>query len=314
MKKIIIVSLLALFTIGASAQEKTLAEKLGYKKTDRLLIVNSDDAGMCHSANTAIMEGMEKGNITSCTIMPPCPWFNEIAEFSKKLGREDRSFGVHLTLTSEWGRYRWGTIESKDKVTRLYDKEGYMHKGVMDVYQNAKPEDALIEGRAQIKKVLDAGVPVTHIDSHMGTYQYNLDYMRIYLQLADEFNLPARMPSEESLMRMNQPNIRKEFEAKGIVMTDYFVFDELKAYGKDIPVRTFWKTIIKNLKPGVTELFIHANHLSEEVKAITSTSGIRSEEFETFTNDKEVEQLLKDEGIILISYKPLFDLQRKTRK
>lgn len=315
--KTTILTLLLVFSsasILVAQQQLTLAERLGYKKTDRLLIVNADDAGMCHSANTAIKEGLEKGNITSTTIMPPCPWVNEIIDFSKRIGRVDRSFGVHLTLTSEWKNYRWSTVAPTSSVPGLIDKEGYMHRDVMPVYEHATPQQALIEGRAQIKKLIDAGVPVTHIDSHMGTYQYHIDYMRIYLQLADEFDLPARMPSEETLTRLNQPNVRKEFEARGIVMTDHFVFDELQAPEyKQLPTKEFWMKIVKNLKPGVTELFIHPNHATEEVKAITASWPVRQAEAELFTSDPDMLQLLKDEGIILISYKPLFELQRKER-
>src|SRR4030042_6659950 len=84
---------------------QTRAEKLGYNATDKLLIVNCDDVGMCHSANLAVIDGMEKGLITSGTIMTPCPWFNEIAAYSRS--HPEKDFGVHLDHTSEWKYYRW---------------------------------------------------------------------------------------------------------------------------------------------------------------------------------------------------------------
>lgn len=88
-------------------------------------------------------------------------------------------------------------------------------------------------------------------------------------------------------------------------------FDELQNYKDD--VKGFWKDIIKNLKPGVTELFIHASLPSDEIKAITNSWETRNAEYETFTHDKEITQLLKDENIILIGYKPLFELQRSSK-
>jgi hypothetical protein len=55
------------------AQEVSLAVKLGYKPTDRILIVNADDVGMSYAANQATIQGMEKGLITAGSIMVPCP-------------------------------------------------------------------------------------------------------------------------------------------------------------------------------------------------------------------------------------------------
>ena len=170
--------LLVLFVPLRSVSAQTLAEKLGYKPTDRLLIVNNDDAGMCHSANLATIEGQEKGSITSATIMAPCPWVSEIAEYAKN--NPEKDFGVHLTHTSEWKYYRWGTVASKEDVKGLLAKDGFMHRNVLAVYSNATVDEALIEGRAQIQKLIDAGVPITHIDSHMGTMQLAENFVPVH--------------------------------------------------------------------------------------------------------------------------------------
>ena len=191
-----------------------------------------------------------------------------------------------------------------------WDKQGYLCRSVEEIYQFATPEEALTEGRAQIQKALDAGIPVTHIDSHMGTLQYSPEYVEMYLKLAVEFDLPVRMASQSTTEAFGQPNIRKEFAENGIVFTDYFVYEELQNYGDD--VKKFWKDIITNLKSGVTELFIHASVPSDEIKAITNSWKTRNAEYETFTHDKEITQLLKDENIILIGYKTLFELQRSS--
>ncbi len=288
---------------------QSLVEKLGYKPTDKLLIINCDDVGMCHSANLAVIEGMETGLISSGTIMTPCPWFNEIAEYSRS--HPEKNFGVHLTHTAEWKFYRWGPVASATSVKGLLDTEGYLWRSIEEVYSHSTPEEAVTEGRAQIKKALNAGVNITHIDSHMGTMQLNPEYLKVYEQLALEFNLPLRMAAQSTMEKFGFPEVRKEFEKKGLVFTDYFVYEELDNY-KD--VKSFWINIVKNLKPGVTELYIHASKESDELKAITNSWRTRVEEADLFTIDEDMKRLIKDEKIILIGYRPLMELQRKNIK
>ena len=194
------VAMLLAAACSEAAQPASLAERLGYKATDKLLIINGDDAGMCHTANLATTECLEKGFMRCATIMVPCPWFPEIAAYAK--GQPDKDFGVHLCHTSEWGKYRWGPVAPCDQVPGLVDPEGYLWRDVPDVYAHATPEQALVEGRAQIRRALAAGVDVTHCDSHMGTLQLNPEYVKTYLQLAFEFDLPVRMASQETLARL----------------------------------------------------------------------------------------------------------------
>ena len=293
-----------------AAETASLAERLGYKSTDKLLIVNGDDVGMCHSANLATIESLEKGAMRSATIMVPCPWFLEIADYAKS--HPDKDFGIHLCHTSEWGKYRWDPVAPREQVPGLVDPLGYLWKSVEEVYANATPEQALIEGRAQIRRALAAGVDVTHIDSHMGTLQYSPDYMKSYLQLAVEFDLPVRMASQETLARMGHPELRNQFAAKGIISPDDFVFDQLK--NEKNGVKNFWLDVVKNLKPGVTELYIHAGLPNEELKAITGSWSTRAQQYEVFTHDEEMKRLIADQKIILIGYKPLRDLQHKLRQ
>jgi len=295
---------------GFAGEKRPLAERLGYQATDILLIVNGDDAGMCHAANLATIECLEKGQMRCSTIMVPCPWFPEIAAYAK--GHPEKDFGVHLCHTAEWRKYRWGPVASRDKVPGLVDPQGYLWHDVPDVYAHATPEEALIEGRAQIQRALTSGVDVTHLDSHMGTLQLDPRYVQAYLQLAAEFDLPVRMASQQTMARFGYPQLRDQFAARGIVFPDYFVYEELKDESKD--VKGFWLEIVKRLKPGVTELYIHAALPTEELKAITGSWPTRSKEFEVFTHDEEMKKLVVERRIILLGYRPLRDLQRKERK
>lgn len=301
--------MLALVCINM-ANAQSLAEKLGYKKTDRLLIVNCDDAGMCKAANQAATKGQLNGLISSATIMMPCP---EADKMTKSAINNNLDVGVHLTHTSEWETYRWSPVLPRHKVKGLVDKSGNLWKSVEEVYKNSTPVEAYNEGKAQIQKALDAGLEITHIDSHMGTMQLSPPYIDAYLQLAVDFNLPARMASQETLEKYGQPFIRKKFEQKGILSPDYLVYEELDNYSQG-NIKSFWENIIKNLKPGVTELYIHASVPDEELKTITNSWKMRNAEYELFTNNKEFREFIEKEGIILIGYKPILELQQKDRK
>lgn len=287
----------------------TLAERLGYAPTDRLLIVNGDDVGMCHSANVATIDALEHGLMRSSTILVPCPWVLEIANYAK--AHPDKDFGIHLCQTSEWRVYRWGPVAPRSEVPGLIDPEGYLWHETPQVYAKSNPQEALIESRAQIRRALELGVDITHLDSHMGVLQYRPDYLESYLQLAVEFDLPVRMASEETFAQAGQSGWREKFTAKGILFPDDFIFD--MKYSGPADVKRFWMLRLANLKPGVTELFIHAGQPTEELKAITGSWAIRAAEYELFTRDADLKSMLEKQGVKLIGYRPIRDLQRKLR-
>ena len=294
----------------AKAGGLTLAQRLGYKATDKLLIINGDDTGMCHAANVATIDSLEHGLMTSATIMVPCPWFTEIARYAEVNPRKD--FGVHLCHTSEWQVYRWGPVAPLGKVPGLVDNEGYLWRSVLEVYQHATPAEALTEARAQVRKALNAGIDVTHLDTHMGALNFDPRYAKVYLQLAKEFKLPLRMPSQVTAARFGFTELREQFASKGIIFPDYLVYDELDE--EKGGVKQFWLKTLRNLKPGVTELFIHAAKPTDELRHVTNSWKIRSEEYEVFTNDESMRQLIKNLGIIRVGYRPLRDLQRLKNK
>ncbi len=291
------------------APRRTLAERLGYKATDRLLIINGDDTGMCHAANVATMDALDNGLMTSATIMVPCPWFTEIARYAKTKPNAD--LGVHLTHTAEWQLYRWGPILDKKEVPGLVDPDGYFWRSVEEVYAHSKVEEAAAEARAQIERAKKAGIDITHIDSHMGTMQYNPVYHKAYLEIAKEYDLPVRMGSPETYEKVGFPGIRKDAEALGLVFPDRLIHEEEPAPGESR--KNFWLRMIRELKPGVTELYIHASVATDEAKAIAGSWKERATDYELFAKDPDIRKAIQDGGIIRIGYRPLRDLQRKER-
>src|ERR1043165_5389706 len=112
-----------LSTFLASAQN--LADQLGFPAGTKLIIVHADDLGETHAVNAAAMKALESGTINSASLMVPCPWFPEMADYAKS--HPDADLGLHLTLTSERVYYRWGPVASEDRVPSLVDANGYSH-------------------------------------------------------------------------------------------------------------------------------------------------------------------------------------------
>jgi hypothetical protein len=286
----------------------SLATRLGFPADAIVLIVNGDDVGVSHAANMASIASLERGLMTSATIMVPAPWFPEIAKYAREHPKAD--FGLHLVHTSEWHGIKWGPVAPRTDVPGLVDPQGYLWPDIQSVYKQATPEQAAIEARAQIRKALDAGIDVTHLDSHMGALQFAEPYFQVYRALAKEFNLPIRMGSQATLASFGAPHQRGQLDGDGVVYPDYLIHGGRL---KDEPVDVYWRRMLQGLTPGVTELYVHAALPGDEMKAVTNSWQDRAMEYELFTNDVSIRALLEKKGVRRIGYRALRDLQRTSR-
>src|SRR6266542_5954776 len=164
--------------INLYSQQRTLAEKLGYSKDAKLLILHADDFGLSHSEDSATFTAFERKGITSASIMVPCPWFPEVAAYAKQHPEFD--WGIHSTFTSEWKNYKWDGVMSSNEIPGLVDKDGYMYASVEEFTKNAKPEDVEKELKAQIEKATSLGIKLTHIDNHMGSILASPEMIAVY--------------------------------------------------------------------------------------------------------------------------------------
>jgi predicted glycoside hydrolase/deacetylase ChbG (UPF0249 family) len=286
-------------------ETKSTAERLGYAADARVLILNADDFGMCHDQNEGVIRGLQEGLFTSSTILVTCPWFEEAAEYARNYPAAD--LGVHLTLTAEWDRYKWGPVLGRDVVPSLVDARGYLWQTVAQVYEHARLDEAEAELRAQIEKVFAAGIDATHLDSHMGTLQLRADYHEIYARLADEYRLPIRLASRRRLSTEGMGAILDQLDAAGVVTPDHLVF-----YGpSSVPeTESYWTNLIRTLKPGVTEILCHPAIARDELKTCARDAMQRDADFRYFTSDK-TRQLIKDEGVEMVGFRELRDLMRR---
>ena len=304
---VVALAALALPALRAQTATRSLAERLGFRATDIVLIVNGDDVGVSHAANQASIASMERGLMTSATIMVPAPWFPEIARYARDHPALD--FGLHLVHTSEWTGIRWGPVAGPSVVPGLVDPQGYFWPDVERVYKHATPAQAAVEARAQIRKALDAGIDVTHLDSHMGALQFTEAYFQVYRALAKEFDLPLRMGSQATLASVGGGHQRGQLDQDGIVYPDVLIHGGRQ---KGEAMETYWRRMLEGLQPGVTELYIHAALPGDEMQAVTNSWKDRAAEYELFTNDASIRTLLERKGVQRIGYRALRTLQRAT--
>ena len=272
----------------------------------RYLIVHADDAGMSHSVNVATQAGLESGVVTSASIMVPCPWFKEIAVYAKAHPQYD--YGIHLTLNSEWDVYRWGPVASRDRVPSLVDPTGCLWDNVGQVAMHAKAEEVKIELKAQIDRALDFGVPLSHLDTHMGTVLCRPDLVDVYVDLAVEYNLPIlffkRMPPG---LEKEYAALAAQFEKSVSKLKQHklpLLDNLLQFYGGNIPEKRkqLYFDELAKIGPGVTQLIIHCGYDNEELRAITDSSARRDQDRAIFT-DPATRAYLREQKIELISWK-----------
>ena len=207
---------------------------------DRYLIINADDFGMCRGANLAVMELLknEKSALTSSTIMAPCAWAPEACRFAAE--NPELAIGVHLTLTSEWSKYRWAPVNAEHTAS-LRDEEGYMWHESDQVEEHVDLDEVEGEIRAQIERCKRLGLTnPSHLDNHMGSL-YGIEtgrfeLLELTLSLAGEYGLPFRFPGSFTEAQFNNTMLDINIDKSMIEMVFGKVVAFAKQQGVAIPI------------------------------------------------------------------------------
>jgi chitin disaccharide deacetylase len=299
---VLTISLFSTFAVEARAQ--TLAERLGYPAGSKLIIVHADDLGETHAVNAAAMKALEAGSVNSASLMVPCPWFPEMADYAKS--HPDADLGLHLTLTSERVYYRWAPVASTDKVPSLVDANGYFHHD-WEQHQQIDADEVETELRAQVERALRMGVHPTHLDSHQ--YRLIMNGRGLFdalLRVAHDYQLPVFVTTD---WFVGHPYLQSSLGSGDVVL------DHTVTMGSDVPAEKwadFYRQALRNLKPGVTEFVIHPGYDDEEERAATrerATWGAawRQRDYDFFMS-QQFRDALARENIKLITWRQLTDL------
>ena len=310
-----------IFSLSLSCQIDNIAEKLGYNRDAKLLIIHGDDIGVSHSVNIASFDGYKNNAINSGSAMIPSPWIKEVAALHKKNPNYD--IGLHLTLTAEWKNYKWDGVSSSNEITSLLNTDFEFYDNTSDVNKNADPEEVRKELQAQIDFSRQIGLNPTHIDTHMGALAVNKKLWRVYIEVGhknklvsmvtktralnlfdDEFPMPDYIVPVNDIYMLYPGADRTFLEesfgedlASSVIVEDIYKYDDWYE---------LYSNKIKSLKPGLNVFLLHLGYNNEELKAVTIDhpeygSLWRQLDYDVF-NSKEIKQLLKKEDIKLVTW------------
>lgn len=278
--------------------------------TDRYLIINADDFGMCQSANEAVEDLFNNGFITSTTLMTPCPWAEDALRRAKE--NKKMNVGLHLTLNSEWENYRWGPV-SRAPVPSLLDPGGCFFHAVAPLLRQAKAEDVRTEIKAQLEWMTSRGYRPTHLDNHMGSL-YGLEgpsFLGEVFALCAPNGFPFRLPRSTETFGPAP----KELEAtlsRVCAQADKLgigILDNLLDFGRKLSPSDTYETVkeqylgvIRGMRPGINELFVHPALESPELKSACPAWQMRVWEHRLM-RDGDVGKAIDREGIRLTTWK-----------
>ena len=298
---------------------------------DRYLIINADDFGMCRGANLAVMDLFRnpQSALTSSTIMTPCAWAPEAIRFAAE--NPQYAIGVHLTLTSEWGNYRWAPVNTKN-TDSLRDEEGFMWHESDQVEKNVDIDEVEGEIRAQIERAKKLGlVTPSHLDNHMGSL-YGIEtgrfeLLQLTLSLAGEYGLPFRMPGnvtdemlsnsmldinvDKSLISMVFGKIVDFAKANNVAIPDYLIPNEWGG-PQDESYENFKEylyNLYANIPNGITETYLHPSIETDDLKGTTGAWERRVWEYKIMS-DPQTKQHIEAHGIKLINYRDLAEMRK----
>jgi predicted glycoside hydrolase/deacetylase ChbG (UPF0249 family) len=267
---------------------------LGYPDDARLLIINADDLGMCHAINEAIFRTLKEGVARSTTLMAPCPWALHAMRFLRD--DPDIDFGVHLTAISDPVDYVWGPLTARDKVPSLINEAGYFYNfdRMPEFLAQANLAELELEFRAQIEAVLAAQLKPTHLDWHALRIEGKEDIFDLMFELAKEYGLALRVRGRARIEKV---------QSQGLPTNDYDFLDSYLLGTVDKAAR--YAQLLRELPAGLSEWAVHPGLDSSELLAIEPEGNHSRQVDFDFLISAEAREIIRQEGIILISYEPL---------
>ncbi len=282
----------------------------------RKLIINADDLGLCACVNRGIERAHKEGVLTSATLLANCPGFED----GLRIARENPGLGIGVHLNLVRGR----PVSNPQKVSSLINTSGLFGLDFYELGRRAREPGFLAaaehEYRAQIEKVLTAGIIPTHLDSE----KHHAVWGRLswlVAKLAREYKIPAMRKLQEpvwfALQHLPWPGLgpalrsamlRAYFtisrQPRDMSQPDFF-FGQTHIGSMYTPV---WQALVANLPQGISEVMVHPGETDEqELEELASEIGVswltpgRPRELAALT-DPGIQRRIEEHGIQLVSF------------
>lgn len=254
------------------------------------MVINADDFGLTVNVSRAIIEGYQKNALTSTSAMTCVASFKDSAQMALENGIT--SMGIHTTLT---------VLKPSlplEEVPSLVNEQGNFFSAKEFFLKEIDVNEARKEIENQIHLLLDSGLKLDHIDSHHGLMQKNEDFTRMYLDLAEKYQVPLRNEFSH-FAGNNQKLIFDQLQKRGIHVTD-------NLYGNhDLPDKAY-DLLHDFLKEAVNqyetiEYFCHPGYSDDYLRSISTLNDLREIEF-AFMCSEKVLNLYQEMNIELIPY------------
>jgi predicted glycoside hydrolase/deacetylase ChbG (UPF0249 family) len=249
----------------------------------RRLIVNADDLGFTQGVNLGILEAHRRGILTSTTLMANGAAFEHAVRLAADHPTLD--VGCHLTLI--------GGASLLPPFSRLPSTVPELLKtlvaGRLCIYE---------ELAAQVRKILEAGIVPTHLDSHKHTHALP-QVLEAVARVSEEFRIPwVRRPLDVPLLKawhrrvLERHHCRTTDHFEGRGMTGRFGTEELVGMIRRLPV-------------GTTEFMCHPGYCTPDLQAAhTRLKQSREREMKALSAP-ETRQVLHEAQVQLVNFREL---------
>ncbi|HBM80827.1 MAG: polysaccharide deacetylase family protein [Clostridiales bacterium] len=284
--------------------------------SNRYLIVNADDFGVCKETNDAVEHLFNEGRITSTTVMAPSREAKDAVR--RAVNNKKVNMGLHITLNSDYEYERWRSIAPPSSVSSILDDKGRLFHDVSLFYKGARGDEVSTEINAQYDFVTSLGYTLDHADSHCGTV-YGITgrpFLKEAFELCVKYHLPFRFPKGDGYIKEmfkggaipyeidKAHKMAAAFAQKmGVhVLSDMFTSQSrVRDLGSYENLKKYYINEIRNIKEGITEMFLHPSGFSKEHMEASPEWRKRMWEYQ-FLMDDDFLKTVQQEGINLVSW------------